>query len=49
MRSVPTPVKVGVIFLASIAALGIGAALAQTSTADEIAKYRAAFQRLADV
>jgi len=44
MRSVPTPVKVGVTFLASITALGIGAALAQTSTADGIAQYRAALQ-----
>ncbi len=44
MRSVPAPVKVGVTFLASITALGVGVALAQTSTVDEIAKYRAALQ-----
>jgi len=44
MRSVPAPVKLGVAFLASITALGVGVALAQTSTLDEIAKYRAALQ-----
>lgn len=44
MRSVPAPVKLGVTFLASVTALGVGIAVAQTNTVDEIAKYRAALQ-----
>lgn len=44
MRRVSAPLKVGVTFLASVTALGVGIAFAQTNTLDEIAKYRAALQ-----